>query len=207
MPSESHARSERSFSGCACPVPAAIMKCSVEGYAEKASTRPTSDTRDGCGRFPRRLCATRSPDRAATPRPFDFSGTSRPVAEPAGLQRQIAASAVDTSHFTGQAWRRGRAFPSPVPLERYLQHGRLVSTNNLRRRLLRDGIVPPRCAVCSIESWNGNQVPLELDHVNGDRRDNRLVNLRVLCPNCHAQTSTWRGRNIGAYRAGMNENE
>ncbi len=45
---------------------------------------------------------------------------------------------------------------------------------------------------------NGRPIPLELDHINGRRDDNRLDNLRILCPNCHAQTETYRGKNIGA---------
>ena len=53
------------------------------------------------------------------------------------------------------------------------------------------------CEICLLESWNQRPIPLELDHVNGRRDDNRLENLRVLCPNCHAQTDTYRGRNIG----------
>lgn len=52
---------------------------------------------------------------------------------------------------------------------------------------------------CGISEWNGVPAPLQLDHVNGDRRDNRLENLRILCPNCHAQTDTWCGRNMGRH--------
>ena len=54
---------------------------------------------------------------------------------------------------------------------------------------------------CHLASWNGRPIPLELDHVNGRRTDNRLDNLRILCPNCHAQTDTYRGRNIGSLGA------
>mgnify|MGYP002414217383 CR=1 FL=1 len=51
-----------------------------------------------------------------------------------------------------------------------------------------------RCEECRISEWNGEHLTLELEHVNGNRRDNRLENLKLLCPNCHSQTSTWRKR-------------
>ena len=75
--------------------------------------------------------------------------------------------------------------------------GRQCQTSDLKRRLLSEGVLRPLCAACGREAWQGRVIPLELDHVNGDRADNRLDNLRLLCPNCHAQTPTYRGRNIG----------
>jgi 5-methylcytosine-specific restriction endonuclease McrA len=74
--------------------------------------------------------------------------------------------------------------------------GALVKTSHLRRRLIAEGVERRRCEICGSESWNGRPIPLELDHVNGRRDDNRLENLRLVCPNCHAQTPTYRGRNI-----------
>jgi 5-methylcytosine-specific restriction endonuclease McrA len=70
----------------------------------------------------------------------------------------------------------------------------------LRLRLIREGLKEPRCENCGLDSWNGVQIPLELDHRNGRRDDNRIENLTLLCPNCHAQTPTYRGRNIGRYK-------
>lgn len=69
-------------------------------------------------------------------------------------------------------------------------------TNHLRRRLLKSGILKNRCAQCGIEEWQSQPIVCELDHINGDRTDHRLDNIRLLCPNCHSQTSTYRGRNI-----------
>jgi hypothetical protein len=83
------------------------------------------------------------------------------------------------------------------PLEKVLVAGRRIQSNRLKERLIREGLKRRRCELCERQDWNGRPIPLELDPVNGRRDDNRLENLRIVCPNCHAQTSTYRGRNIG----------
>ena len=54
-----------------------------------------------------------------------------------------------------------------------------------------------RCAVCRLDTWNGLPIPLELDHIDGNSAHNTRENLRLLCPNCHAQTGTYKNRNAG----------
>lgn len=56
------------------------------------------------------------------------------------------------------------------------------------------------CSVCTLSEWMGKQIPIEVDHIDGNSDNNELVNLRLICPNCHAQTPTYKGKNIG--RAG-----
>jgi hypothetical protein len=106
---------------------------------------------------------------------------------------------LEASHFMGQGWRKGSRLPvvPARPLEKVLVTGTLVKTSQLRERLIRTRLKAERCEMCGKERWNGRPIPLELDHVNGKRDDNRLSNLRLLCPNCHAQTDNYRGRNIG----------
>lgn len=116
------------------------------------------------------------------------------------LKVRIRQLNLDTSHFVGQAWRRGVRTPTVPsrPLDEILIDGRFLTTSTLKKRLIEEHLKPNHCEWCLREVWNGRPIPLELDHVNGRRDDNRLVNLRVLCPNCHAQTDTYRGKNIGA---------
>lgn len=65
----------------------------------------------------------------------------------------------------------------------------------LKARLVRDERMPWKCATCGISEWRGVQAPLQLDHVDGDRNNCMRSNLRLLCPNCHALTDTFMGRN------------
>jgi HNH endonuclease len=85
--------------------------------------------------------------------------------------------------------------PHAAPIEIYLVKGRRTNRTHLKRRLLATGLKQNRCERCGIESWLGEPLSMALHHVNGDGLDNRLENLALLCPNCHAQTPNFSGRN------------
>jgi HNH endonuclease len=126
----------------------------------------------------------------------------RPGGNQDRLKNRIEELGLNTSHFLGAAWSRGLSVPAKrQPIETWLVEGKLVSSDRLRRRLIERGIKEARCEACGGQSWRGAPMPLELDHINGRRDDNRLTNLRLLCPNCHAQTPTYRGRNVGRLEA------
>jgi hypothetical protein len=110
------------------------------------------------------------------------------------LRRALSAHGIDTSHFVGRGWSLGRTLPSRKPLDAHLRVSSSIQSFKLKRRLLRAGMMRSTCARCGLETWQGNPIPLELDHINGDNRDNRLTNLRLLCPNCHALTPTYRSK-------------
>jgi len=112
------------------------------------------------------------------------------------LKRAIKHFNLDTSHFTGQNLS-GRKIPNrSKPIEEYLQKGSTIQSNKLKLRLINQGFFNPVCSSCNLSDWLSKPIPLELDHIDGDNTNNELSNLRLLCPNCHALTPTYRGRNI-----------
>jgi hypothetical protein len=143
--------------------------------------------------------------RTAVPKSFSVAQVLKTIGlRPAGgnyktVRSRILELGLDTSHFLGQGWLKGKSITlAPVrPLSEVLVEGSSAKSHDLKLRLLREGLKHHICEGCEGTTWRGKPIPLELEHVNGRSTDNRLENLALLCPNCHAQTSTYRGRNIG----------
>ena len=112
------------------------------------------------------------------------------------VHRLIKEYGLDSSHFTGQGWNVGLKFRPKDPV---LDETVFVKDSNykcswrLRERYKkRTGIT--HCEQCGLTSWQEKAIPLEIHHVNGINTDNRIENLKLLCPNCHALTNNYRGR-------------
>lgn len=128
---------------------------------------------------------------------FRPSSTTYRLLREAITEEGISAGAFESPH---QAMRRSSTPRYRTSLEDILVRGSTyTNAATLKRRLLDDGLLDPHCAVCGIDDWCGRAITLHLDHVNGLRDDHRLENLRLLCPNCHSQTTTFAGRNKGRY--------
>lgn len=82
-----------------------------------------------------------------------------------------------------------------MPLLEYLTNSTNIQSNKIREKLLREGYKEAKCENCGLTEWLDNPIPLELHHIDGNRNHNTLDNYQLLCPNCHALTESYRGKN------------
>jgi 5-methylcytosine-specific restriction endonuclease McrA len=115
------------------------------------------------------------------------------------VKQYIAEYKIDISHFRGRGWnkgQKGRSSPR-LSLEKILIEDSSFQSHKLKNRLFVAKLKKIECELCGWSKMAADgRIPLELDHINGNNRDNRIENLRILCPNCHSLQSTHRGRNI-----------
>ena len=113
------------------------------------------------------------------------------------IHNAIEKYKIDTSHFTGQGWNINLKFKpfEGKKIEEILVKNSTYQSYKLKKRLIAEGIKKSVCESCGESEWLKQPIPLELHHINGNNSDNRLENLRLLCPNCHALTDSYRGKN------------
>jgi len=117
------------------------------------------------------------------------------------INKAIKQYNIDTSHFLGSAHAKGKTFKPRTDTKEYLQNNKPINSYRLKRRLLQECYFQPMCSNCKLFIWLDVPIPLELDHIDGNTENNNFNNLRLLCPNCHALTSSYRGRNQNRARA------
>ena len=109
------------------------------------------------------------------------------------LRQYINTHELNVSHMTNEKYSSKSS--SKRNIEEYLNNEYPISSYNLKNRLLKENIFEAICEKCKNVEWCGEAIPLQLDHIDGNSNNNNLTNLRLLCPNCHAQTDTYCGKN------------
>lgn len=99
----------------------------------------------------------------------------------AQIKNKLKSLNIDTSHWTGRAWNKDQRLKDWSEYSRNAQ----IKPHLIKER----GHI---CEWCGLEKWREEKITLELDHIDGDKTNNSFENLRLLCPNCHSQTPTWR---------------
>lgn len=112
------------------------------------------------------------------------------------IKRRIKLLNIDTSHFNRNI--QNKRFNRSKPLQEILiQHSLYASSYHLKKRLIKENILKNECSICGQQPfWNGKSMIMILDHINGEHTDNRLENLRLVCPNCNSQLDTSNGKNV-----------
>ena len=115
------------------------------------------------------------------------------------IKKYLAEYKINIKHFRGKGWNRGTKGlgVARISLEEILRPNSSFQSYKLKKRLFAAKLKFPRCEICGwSKTSDDGRIPLELDHINGDSHDNRIENLRVLCPNCHSLQPTHRGCNM-----------
>lgn len=113
------------------------------------------------------------------------------------VKKKIKEYNINISHFTGRVWNKNQRSKKKYILSEILvQNSPYNTPSKIRQRLIDEGVKEHKCERCGLTEWLKEPIKLELHHINGVNTDNRIENLSILCPNCHAFTDNYRGKNV-----------
>lgn len=115
------------------------------------------------------------------------------------MHKKIKEYNIDISHFTGRGWNiegKNLSKSEKISDENVFVENSTYTTSRLKDRLIKGGYKKEMCEKCGRTEWEGEPIPLQTHHINGIHNDNRIENLKLLCPNCHAQTENYCSKNV-----------
>lgn len=148
-----------------------------------------------CSKRPAGCDVLKEINRAGTKKAYT-SGKRLPVSI---LYKSLPAETKDRMN-----WAKGKTF---TPNTEIFTENSYYSNEMVKQRIVKDDLLKYCCSKCGIDSWQGETIVLDLDHINGNNTDNMLENLRFLCPNCHSQTCTYKGRNKNTGKPKVSDEE
>lgn len=114
------------------------------------------------------------------------------------IKKRCSELDIDTNHLGNRSGNGGTIVVQSLD-DILVKDSTYQNMGSLKRRLINENRLDYVCALCgNTGEWNGQKLVLQLDHINGDHKDNRIENLRFLCPNCHSQTETFCTRQLRA---------
>ena len=121
------------------------------------------------------------------------------------IKKLVIEYGIDYTHFNAKNWNKNKSGTFKGITEKELRDNYLTkfskkktNSHNIKVWLFKFGLKNKTCEVCNLPNiWNGKELSLQLDHIDGDNNNNELSNLRIICPNCHSQTDTFCGKKNG----------